>query len=298
MASGKNFNQPISFFMLPLENGHKSGVVFFLVSSLLHGMLFWGMVSFQDFRLPKPMPPVIKIDLVSFSPIPVIEDNRPAADDEKISEEIQGISTKAKPMEKARKPDSKNPDIRLKKKPKNLKQLMAEKKEKPKRKEEKKTAEEPVSKKETTAEKVPEKEAQQVVTQKDQDKHRIAEALSRLQKKVKAQDKIKRGAKEGQGGEYGKAIDLYAELIGETVGQNWVFNDILAKMDQNLKVHILIKILRSGEIRDIIYIDRSGNRYLDESAKRALRKSNPLPALPMGQKSFDAILIFTPKGLN
>lgn len=298
MVSRKNFNQTIPFLMLKLENGHKSGVAFFLVSSLLHGMLLLGMVFSQNFRLPKPMPSVIKIDLVSFSPTPVIEDNSLLSDDEKISEEIQGVPTKVKPIKKLTKPESKNSDISLKKKPRNLKELMVKKNEKPKRKEEKKPVEKPVPKKEATAEKVPEKESQQAVTQKDQDKQRIAEALSRLQKKVKEQDKIIRGAGEGQGGGYGKTIELYKRLIGDTVGQNWVFNEILAKMDQNLKVQVLIKILQSGEIRDIIYIDRSGNRYLDESAKRALRKSNPLPALPMGQKFFDVILIFTPKGLN
>jgi len=69
-------------------------------------------------------------------------------------------------------------------------------------------------------------------------------------------------------------------------------------MNQNLEVRILIKILKSGEIRDIIYETKSGNRYLDESAKKAIKKANPLPALPGGMRSYDVVVIFTPKGLK
>lgn len=95
-----------------------------------------------------------------------------------------------------------------------------------------------------------------------------------------------------------KAIDLYNLVIGSAIEQNWIFNDILAKMDQDLEVRILIKILKSGEIRDIIYETKSGNRYLDESAKKAVKKANPLPRLPAGLHSYDVGLIFTPKGLQ
>jgi len=88
--------------------------------------------------------------------------------------------------------------------------------------------------------------------------------------------------------------------IGDQVfeDQNWVFNDILARMDKNLEVVVLIKILKNGEIRDIIYETKSGNRYLDESAKKAIKKSNPLPPLPAGRRSYDLGLIFTPRGLK
>ncbi len=87
-------------------------------------------------------------------------------------------------------------------------------------------------------------------------------------------------------------------ILGAKIEQNWVFNDALARMDQNLEVRILIKILKSGRIRDIIYETRSGNRYLDDSAKKAIKKADPLPQLPAGMRSYDVVVIFTPKGLK
>ena len=72
----------------------------------------------------------------------------------------------------------------------------------------------------------------------------------------------------------------------------------MAGMNQNLEVRILIKILKSGEIRDISYETRSGNRYLDESAKKAIRRANPLPELPKGMASYELVLGFSPRGLK
>jgi colicin import membrane protein len=59
-----------------------------------------------------------------------------------------------------------------------------------------------------------------------------------------------------------------------------------------------IKILANGEIKEIRFEKRSGNRYLDESAYKALMKTNPLPPLPKGFKLYEVGLIFTPKGLK
>jgi len=134
----------------------------------------------------------------------------------------------------------------------------------------------------------------------NQDKNTIAQALSRLQKKVKGQSTTKqgKGSHETAGKKGYKPIDLYKMVLGQKIEQNWVFNEVLAKLDQKLEVRILIKILKSGEVRDIIYETRSGNRYLDESAKKAIKKTNPLPPLPPGMYSYDVVVIFTPKGLK
>jgi TonB family protein len=133
----------------------------------------------------------------------------------------------------------------------------------------------------------------------DQNKNAIAEALSRLEKKKQDRGTTKQKGKVSAGvGEKGyKPIDRYKMVLGSEIEQNWVFNDILAGLDQNLEVRILIKILKSGEIRDIIYETKSGNRYLDESAKKAIKKTNPLPPLPPGMRSYDVVVIFTPRGL-
>jgi len=245
------------------------------------------------------LPPVIQIDLVSFSPEPAIE---APAKNETESEE-QGIPVNAPVVkEKIRKTPTIKPDISLKTKPKNLKELMARQKEKNKAPEKKKTKK-PVKKKPVDPEKTLGKAREELEKKvEDQNQNRIAEVLSRLQKKVAEQGKEKSGDVKTSSSRYGKKgykpIDLYKMVLGQSIEQNWVFNDTLAGMNQSLEVRILIKILKSGEIRDIIYETRSGNRYLDESAKKAIKKTNPLPALPSGMHSYDVVVIFTPQGLK
>jgi colicin import membrane protein len=60
------------------------------------------------------------------------------------------------------------------------------------------------------------------------------------------------------------------------------------------------KIKPNGEISDIWFDQRSGNTYLDESAYRAIVKSNPLPPLPKGLFGGDYTvgIRFGPKGIK
>ena len=303
MSFRKNFKNRRESLLTPLDHSTRTGIVFFFISVFIHGLVFCGMIFFQDSKLPKPMPSVIQIDLVSFFPEPVSEE--PAKAEE--NSQKQGVPGKVKSIKKkSRKIPTIKPDISLKTKPKNLKDLMAiqeKKKKELEKKKEKKPAKKEKSKKEINPDKTLEAAKEKLEEKvKDQALDRIAQVLSRLKKKVKAQGKTREGAKKGSYAGYGKKgykpIDLYKMVLGSTIEQNWVFNDILARMDQNLEVRILIKILKSGEIRDIIYETRSGNRYLDESAKKAIKKSNPLPQLPAGMSSYDVVVIFTPKGLK
>jgi len=63
---------------------------------------------------------------------------------------------------------------------------------------------------------------------------------------------------------------------------------------------LAIKILRNGEIEDIWFDKKSGNAYLDDSAYKALVKSNPLPPLPKDymRPDYKIGLRFGPKGLK
>jgi colicin import membrane protein len=289
-----------ALLVLQPSNG-KTGLVFFLLSLFFHGLFFAALIYFQDFRLPKPMPPVIQVDLVSFDPEPALDDTLPTTN-EKVQDE--GVSTQVKPVEK--KPpaiEHKKADISLKTKPKNLKKLIEQKKKEKK---------DPVEKKEKPKEDPPkaEEKSKEPATrtepetkQEDQDQARIAEILKKLQKQVNEKGPPQKAAGNNSGGSAGRRagsrpIDIYNQVMSYTFGQNWVFNDTLAKMDENLEARIFIKILKNGEIRDIFFETKSGNRYLDESAKRAILKSNPLPPLPAGMSSYDLIVIFGPKGLK
>ena len=40
--------------------------------------------------------------------------------------------------------------------------------------------------------------------------------------------------------------------------------------------------MKTGEIRDLWFEERSGNDYFDDSVLRAMKKASPLPPLPEG----------------
>ncbi len=286
---------------------NKSGIFFFTVSLLLHGLFFLVIVFFHDFQFPKPMPPVIKIDLVSFVEEPDLEPLPEKAVEK--SEEVDlstpenVTSVKKETIKKIEKeiPTIK-PAVSLKTKPKNLKALMEQNKKKRKetikKKKETNIVKKAKLKKDINAAKLLEKareDLEKKVEKQNQD--RLASALKRLKDKVKNRGEKQGTAKNPMEKGY-KPIDLYKMVLGSAIEQNWVYNDTLARIDQNLEVRILIKILKSGEIRDIIYETRSGSHYLDESAKKAIKKANPLPQLPAGIRSYDLVVIFTPKGLK
>ncbi|CCK79515.1 cell envelope integrity protein TolA [Desulfobacula toluolica] len=310
-------------FLTP-DHGRKTGIVFFSISVVLHGLFFCGMIFCQDIKLSKPLPSVIQIDLVSFSPEPAFEEPAKSQDySTKKGEAINNapIIQKAPVIKKNRTIPNFKPDISLKAKPKNLKDLIAlqekkrkesdnkkenkpvEKKPVEKKPVEKKPVEKKKAKKEIDPEKVLESARKQLEKKvEDQSQAKLEQALSRIQKKVQEQGKANEDQGKGAYAGYGKKgyepIELYKMVLGSRIEQNWVFNETLARMNQGLEVRILIKVLKSGEIRDIIYETRSGNRYLDESAKKAIKKANPLPQLPGGRHSYDVIVIFTPRGLK
>lgn len=312
------------------SQGRKNFILVCLVSLLVHGLFFAGIVLLTDFNMSKPVPRVIRVDLVSFVPGPAGGQDDPDAQERnkppvKESVDIPSESVKValdaakKPMaesvQKIAKPiASLKPDISLKTKPKNLKALMAaqEKKQKKKKKRPAKKPPKPKPDPEETLKKAREQLAKKI---EEQNQKKISDALNRIQAAIKAQgdenntkptqtDVSSQGAAFGAGdgtglGKQGSSpLDLYKSALGFAIKQKWVFNDRLARMDNRLQVMVMIKILKNGEIRDIAYETKSGNRYLDESAKKAIKRANPLPKLPQGMNSYDIVVTFTPKGLK
>lgn len=102
----------------------------------------------------------------------------------------------------------------------------------------------------------------------------------------------------GSGGVLTSEILLYQQALSYHIRNNWVFSEELAGNRSDLEVRLMIKIAAGGEIKDVWFEKRSGNRYLDESAYKAVMKSNPLPALPKGYQLYHIGLIFTPSGLQ
>ena len=109
------------------------------------------------------------------------------------------------------------------------------------------------------------------------------------------------GSGSGFGGEgAGSAREVYNGLIAYHIQKNWAFSEQLARGQSNLETLVGIKITPNGEIKDIWIDKKSGNEYLDESAIRAIKKSNPLPPLPreMANYDYEVRFRFTPEGMG
>jgi colicin import membrane protein len=153
---------------------------------------------------------------------------------------------------------------------------------------------------------------------KEEQPEPLKSALDRLKKEVSQEEASrstasgkkadrstgKTGGKPGGFNEDGKKtaerIDLYRLEIAFQIQKNWAFNEQLAGGDQSLVAAIVFKVMPDGEIRDIFFTDRSGNTYLDESAYKAIVKSNPVDSHPSGlaQPYVVMAIRFTPQGIR
>lgn len=71
----------------------------------------------------------------------------------------------------------------------------------------------------------------------------------------------------------------YIGVVWSRVKQNWTMPQALMPKE-NIETVIDVKISRSGTLDYIGFEKRSGNRYFDDSALRAVKKSTPFPPLP------------------
>jgi TonB family protein len=97
-----------------------------------------------------------------------------------------------------------------------------------------------------------------------------------------------------------KTIDFYRVEIARLVLKNWEYNEEDVGVNPNLLVSLVFKVMPNGEIKDIFFIDRSGNTVLDNSAYQAILKTNPVPPHPkcLNEAFVDLGLRFTPNGIK
>jgi len=140
----------------------------------------------------------------------------------------------------------------------------------------------------------------------------VRQALERLKKKVEQTEGSPKTTAGGQGIAPGgsavggggrralELIDIYRVEVAFQVERHWAFSEQLAGGDHDLETRLVFKVLPDGEITDIRFTKRSGNRYLDESAYKAIVKANPVSPHPPGVRrpSIIVALRFTPEGLR
>jgi colicin import membrane protein len=279
---------------------------FFAISLLLHVTLFAAVLFMPDFSSQsRPYAPaVMNVHMVTLK----AESSGPAGPpaSKPAQKEPPPPAKKPKKKKKVHVP-AKEPVAEVRPQPKAKPEIsLAPKKIKPKTSLKKKTYKpEKVVK---SAIRKLEKETQNTTSQK------IESALARLKQKVHRQgppQASKQPSAGTGGGGYGGApggmsaralsqLDIYKTEVAYQIQKHWAFSEQLAGNNRKLEAVLVIKILPSGEIADIWFEKRSGNKYLDDSAYKAIQKANPLPRLPEGylRPFYNLAVRFTPKGLR
>jgi colicin import membrane protein len=141
----------------------------------------------------------------------------------------------------------------------------------------------------------------------------LNKALANLQQKVQTNGKqagtgsgggasTSSGGRGGGGYGYGTGgnADPYKAKIASIIQQNWAFSKQLLKNSYGMNVYVRINIVADGTIRQIVFDKRAPSEYLNNSVKKALEKSSPLPVLPKGEPSREVWIgfVFTPEGIE
>lgn len=301
--------QHASNLLYGLDSERRVWYKFFLISLLCHILFFAGLVLFPDFRSGnrRMTPTAINVHMVALKSRKASGGSavRVAAKPEKA---VATHKPAANEGQKVHLPPKKKLPKAAMPKPAHQKPVsLAPKKWKPKTSLKKKTF------KPATAVKRAIRELEKN-TARTREKT-LASALARLKKEVRRQGPavgLKREAAAGKtfpgatGGQSGlspralQQIDIYKAEVAYEIQKHWAFSEQLAGDTPGLEAVLVIKILPNGTISDIWFEKRSGNRYLDESAYKAVQKSNPLPRLPEGylRPFYNLGLVFTPSGLK
>ncbi|MBE3115628.1 TonB C-terminal domain-containing protein [Candidatus Bathyarchaeota archaeon] len=76
-------------------------------------------------------------------------------------------------------------------------------------------------------------------------------------------------------------LNEYNAFIQSRIHGNWTLPPALWPKD-NVETIIEVRILRNGAVERLNFEKRSGNRYVDDSAMKAVQKSMPFPPFPDG----------------
>jgi colicin import membrane protein len=72
----------------------------------------------------------------------------------------------------------------------------------------------------------------------------------------------------------------YARALDERIRSNWTVPELAQKDARSLIVQVRITIEKDGRVGNVVMEKSSGNTYFDDSVRRAIQKSSPLPTPP------------------
>jgi len=126
------------------------------------------------------------------------------------------------------------------------------------------------------------------VKKEEDSKLTIEKALSALRQKERSTPPAAPAAKTPTaargnvpGGQSNSRLNEYYGFIQSRVKSNWILPQALRPKDI-VETIIEVRILSNGAVERLNFEKRSGNRYVDDSAMKAVQKSIPFPPFPEG----------------
>jgi len=289
----KGIADPYAYRLQGVEGNRKTFFLPLAVSSICHLLLFAILIFFPDRAWDRKSPPsFINVSIVTLPTVekgPTPYDKPPIEPEKHATTQKKRSTTTAKAIPVAAKKPSEAISVQKKMK-------------KPKRSLKKKTFK--------TAKVV--KSAIDNIEKRVEDSRpdQITRAMDRLRDQVKKSGTAEQKKHQGETGsrtlegtgstQVLELIVIYQHDIALQIENNWVFLEQLAGGRTDLVAELAFTVMPSGEISDIWFDKRSGNKYLDDSAKKAIMKSNPVRPHPSGiRKPYMTMgLRFTPKGVQ
>ncbi|MFZ4524886.1 MAG: energy transducer TonB [Chlorobium sp.] len=104
----------------------------------------------------------------------------------------------------------------------------------------------------------------------------------------------------GKGYGTGGTSKSYKAAVAMIIQKNWEFSGTLLKNRDGMAVYVRINILPDGTISQILFDRKAVSEYLNNSVKKAIEKSSPLPVLPKEEGSRDVWIgfVFSPEGIE
>ncbi len=120
-------------------------------------------------------------------------------------------------------------------------------------------------------------EIEKKVDSENQD--RVSEAISRLQGRVSAPGREAVGP--AGGGVTGKIMEIYIMQVTERIRENWSYPATLAsERDKDLEAVFVLRVNNGGKILMSWFDKKSSNALFDQSVEKAIERSDPLPPFP------------------